>query len=1409
MSIRRLSSYAFLVFLAVAVVWIVAGSRLSSQAIPQTPTVISGRNVNMVSGMTLPGGDPWLQRQNEPSIAVSSRNPLHLLAGANDYRTVDMPTSEGELPGKQPTAAVGDAWLGVFMSYDGGESWTSTMLPGFPQDSGNNPLRGYRAAADPVVRSGPSGLFYFSGIAFNRDTNLGVVFVARFIDDNNKENGGTIRYIDTKIIAKGTATKFLDKPWISVDQPRVPLTNITISGQTFPRHNVYIAYSSFSGTTTLLGDIMFARSTDCGTSWGTPIKLSTGSFAQQGATIAVKPVIGEVLVAWRRFGVSGRTPDTIYVAQSLSRGASFQSPVKVADVTPFDQPTTDETQALPGTAAGPAFRTNSYPTMAVDKSGHVYLAWSQRGQGPSGDARIVLSSSYFGSNWSVPQPVASVDKNGLPFLGHQIMPSMAFAAGKLALVWVDQRRDVSATEYGYNKWVIDSLPYRHTMDVWAAEAETSTFPNLVWKSSQVSRYLHALLRDQFGEIVYENGQPIIFPVQFNCVNYPLFKGGRNPFNGDYIDIAASPSFRQDTWRNWIFNSDDQRDPVFHVAWADNRDVRPPLDGNWTSYTPPASSQASAYISPDHPSCNSNGSGNEPGMRNQNIYTSRLTWGVVAGAPVNDKPLNLANGVARAFVVYVQNNTETFRHFRLSIAAQPAGGQASFDQFRLLSSLDADIAPYSTISRTVFIRSSDVNAEVTVNVNEIDASGGTIADGLTSFIDINSDTSNPQMSGNQETHNPNIVNSANPNIVNWFVNPNIVNPNIVNPNIVNPNIVNPNIVNPNIVNPNIVNPNIVNPNIVNPNIVNPNIVNPNIVNPNIVNPNIVNPNIVNPNIVNANPDDVTATDVEWTVRNEGTATTSYSLKTLAKKSPPQGVYVQLLVYRVHYTPAVTGAELKAVGVEACSLKQEPHHELVLNVVNPNIVNPNIVNPNIVNPNIVNADIENATFSVAPGEEVVVDLRVLDSGTSNVASSPQMAMGTMAAGVSTQAVTVDEFIQSLGFAVTSHAVNSMDVALGSQVPPADATDLVIGTASLPDGVVGYSYNAPLNAYGGAGSYVWSLNAGELPPGLSVAAGGAILGTPTQAGTYQFIVRVDSGGQFDTQQYAINIDSNTTPDPLNITTTSIPSGVQGVWYGATLQAVGGVWPRSWSLSSGALPDGVSLDSGGVISGTPAVTGSFGFTARVADRNGTIDTQTLTLVVAAETTTYLDITGFVFDEGGTPLGGVVLRGLPNTPVSAADGSYADRVPAGWSGTAIPFAAGHTFSPASRTYTNLASSQSSQNYNVPATPLSISGNVRLGAIGLLGVHMTGLPGDPTTDTSGTFLVSVNYGWSGSVTPILSGYTFNPPSRTFTTITTNQSISLRRQRSWDRRAGLSSPRARAAASAGPFGPPSPSSKSRT
>jgi photosystem II stability/assembly factor-like uncharacterized protein/uncharacterized protein YjbI with pentapeptide repeats len=1397
MSIRRLVICFSLAFVVVLLIGIPFRSQLSSQGNPQTPTVLAGRNVNMVSGTTLPGGDPWLQRQNEPSIAVSSRNPLHLLAGCNDYRTVDMPISEGDLPGKGPVNMVGDAWLGVFTSYDGGESWTSTMLPGYPQDPNGNPLKLYRTAADPVVRCGPNGIFYYSGIAFNRTNNVGVVFVARFIDNNNKEGGDSIQYIDTKIIAVGNANKFLDKPWIAVDQPRAPISNVTVSGQSIPRHNVYITYSAFATSGSTTGDIMFARSTDCGTTWGAPIKISSGSYAHQGATIAIKPVLGEVLVAWRRFAQTNRTPDSIYVAQSLSRGLNFQSPVKVADIAPFDQPTTDPTQSLPGAwGPGPAFRTNSYPTMAVDASGHVYLAWSQRGVGPNGDARIMVSSSYLGSSWSTPQSVATSNEN-TSILGHQIMPSFSFAAGKLILVWYDERNDISPNQLGFNKWIQDGIiqdtvTLRHTLDVWAAVAETKNFPTLTWKSTQVSRYLYAALKKADGSLAYDsNGYPRFFPVQFNCVNYPLFKGGLNPFMGDYIDVAASPTFRIDTWRNWYFNATSTDSPVFQVAWADNRDVRPPLDGDWTKYVPPVSPQdqdqafKNLFITPStieqpRPTCGQVVSGNEPGMRNQNIYTSRVTWGIEAGSPTNTKPLNLSDA-ARAFVVFVKNNTGSLRHFLLKIANQPVGGQASFLQFELLTSLNVDIAPYSTVSRPVFVSSTDPTAPVTINISETDATGSVLTGGLTSSVLLNGDPTSPQLTGGDESHDPTIVNSANPTIVDWYVSPGVVTPNLVNPNLVNPNLVNPNLVNPNLVNYDISNPNLVNPNLVNPNLVNPNLVNYDISNPNLVNPNLVNPNLVNLNLADVDPADVSITDVQWTVENTGSATTSYTLKTLSKKAPPDGVYVQLLVYRVHYTPAVAGAELSSADsrFSPCTLQQEAHHELVLNLVNPNLVNPNLVNPNLVNPNLVNSSIENATFSVAPGEEVIVDLRVLDSGLPQTGGTATVkAMAAPSEAPPQMAANTKEFIDSIGFAVTSQAVNTEDARPGgSQTPPAAATTLVIGTASLPDGVVNAPYNAVLLAYGGSGPYIWTFESGVLPPGLSFSSGGLIGGTPTTPGTYNFIVRVDSGGQFDTQRYSIYVYSGNQPGSLAILTNSLPSGILGHYYGATLEAIGGVWPRTWRLASGSLPLGLILDSGGVISGTiQQETGqdyptTYNFSVVVTDKNGVSSApKPLSIYVNLWTKTYIKISGTVYSTGGTPLNGVVMRGLPNTPVSGTNGTpgyYEDTVPSLWSGTVIPFKAGETFSPSSKTYTQVASDQNYQDYNFQYFSPTISGSVTFYGAGLAGVVLNGLPGSPSTDNYGSYAVTVTYGWSGTVTPTKDGYTFTPSSQPYTSVVSN------------------------------------------
>src|SRR3569833_1167152 len=64
------------------------------------------------------------------------------------------------------------------------------------------------------------------------------------------------------------------------------------------------------------------------------------------------------------------------------------------------------------------------------------------------------------------------------------------------------------------------------------------------------------------------------------------------------------------------------------------------------------------------------------------------------------------------------------------------------------------------------------------------------------------------------------------------------------------------------------------------------------------------------------------------------------------------------------------------------------------------------------------------------------------------------------------------------------------------------------SLPDGVVGNSYNSVLSAIGGASRFGFSLAQGELPSGLALnSQTGQISGTPTQAGSFNFKIAVVS--------------------------------------------------------------------------------------------------------------------------------------------------------------------------------------------------------------------------------------------------------------------------------------------------------------
>ena len=174
----------------------------------------------------------------------------------------------------------------------------------------------------------------------------------------------------------------------------------------------------------------------------------------------------------------------------------------------------------------------------------------------------------------------------------------------------------------------------------------------------------------------------------------------------------------------------------------------------------------------------------------------------------------------------------------------------------------------------------------------------------------------------------------------------------------------------------------------------------------------------------------------------------------------------------------------------------------------------------------------------------------------------------------------------------------------VAQADSTTITITTSTLPSGTVGTAYSAQLAS--SVSNTSWSVSSGNLPGGLTLNSSGVISGTPTTSGAFNFTVRAVSGNASATKTLSITVNAAS----LSITTTSMPSGTVGNAYRYTLQANSSV--TSWSVSSGTLPSGLSLDSTtGIISGTLSRSGSYTFTIQARNANGSA-TRTLTITVS-----------------------------------------------------------------------------------------------------------------------------------------------------------------------------------------------------
>src|SRR5919199_3969081 len=100
---------------------------------------------------------------------------------------------------------------------------------------------------------------------------------------------------------------------------------------------------------------------------------------------------------------------------------------------------------------------------------------------------------------------------------------------------------------------------------------------------------------------------------------------------------------------------------------------------------------------------------------------------------------------------------------------------------------------------------------------------------------------------------------------------------------------------------------------------------------------------------------------------------------------------------------------------------------------------------------------------------------------------------------------------------------------------------------------------------------------------------LAPPRAAAASTFTVSVnDCAGANATKAYTVTV----TTTALTISPASLPNGTQGTTYRQTLRASGGAGPYTYSLASGALPSGLTLDRAtGAIAGTPTGSGSSSF--------------------------------------------------------------------------------------------------------------------------------------------------------------------------------------------------------------------------
>jgi len=499
-------------------------------------------------------------RQNEPSVAVDPRNTQVLIGSSNDYCGVYAGSTTTFVP-------AGPIWLGYYRSENGGKTFQSSLVPGYPGDvSPYAALAKIRtsSAGDPVIAWDAHGRVFMgsesSGDPAGTKKTYGDEWVASF-DNPLGESGPTIndgkRFLGSAIVAKGSAApnllgKFNDKTALEADR-----TGGACDG------NVYFAWSRFTGVG--VSNIYFSRSLDHGATWSNPMLLTSNISNVQDPSIAVTGN-GHVYVTFDIGATQNGQPNGVGIAKSTDCGGTFAKPTVPFTYIPYiaqdiqtpqpipppgsavDDPMDSDASSPGGLArdcgdfssacqSGYTFFRRSTSTQSkadqYDKSSElVYLVYDATIPG----TQVATGTSY----GSITPGTASqsgvyfVRYNGAtgaatapklidaPSVGHQLFPAISVDLGVAHVLWWDSRNDPSYS------------PMRPVGN----DAAGNVVPSL----------------DVFGAQSADGGNTWSAAARITDTtsnpNYEQFSSRAVPFAGDYLWVTSLGNFAFGTWTDW-------------------------------------------------------------------------------------------------------------------------------------------------------------------------------------------------------------------------------------------------------------------------------------------------------------------------------------------------------------------------------------------------------------------------------------------------------------------------------------------------------------------------------------------------------------------------------------------------------------------------------------------------------------------------------------------------------------------------------------------------------------------------------------------------------------------------------------------------------------------------------------------